>query len=201
MHMRPSQFRTESTVALMPKERYVISHLLSHAIKATFPEARTYTWQIRNSIRMVWLINKLMSDPHALKKKAVRFIDQKMFGHAFLSSIVSADGQGTYTDPCNLRHKTWRNPWQTDISSNEDFYQMMDRALGIFEERLSLYRCLIAAPIRSKFSAAIDRIRFEKGKGPHVVISHEASKDNYYHNLNALIEHLGDLSYDSGLPL
>ena len=201
MHTKPSQFRTENTIALSPREKLVISNLLAHALKEAFPEARICASQIRQSMRMVWFINRHMSDPHALKKKAVRLIDQMLFGHAFVSAIMSVDNQSTYTDPCNLRHRLWRNPWQPDITSNEDFFELMARAQDLFEERIRLYKLLISAPIRSRIAATIDRIRHDKGKEPHAIISHEASKENYYHNLNTLLENLGDLSYDSGLPL
>ncbi|MBO6215766.1 MAG: zinc dependent phospholipase C family protein [Lachnospiraceae bacterium] len=201
MHLRPSQFRTEATIALSHHERSVLSGLLARAIHRTFPEAKCPKWQIKNAMRMVWLVNKLMSDPHALKKKAVRFIDQKLFGHAFISSIMSADGLSTYKDPCNLRHREWNNPWQRDITSREDFYQLFSRSMSLFDERIKKYKMLVGAPLRSRMAAAFDRIRYEKGNGPHVVISHEASEKLYYHNLNVLLEDLGDLSYDSGLPL
>jgi hypothetical protein len=74
----------------------------------------------------------------------------------------------------NLRHKRWHNPWDPSLTSTADFYELLDRANASY-----LYR------IR----------RF----GAMCTVRHGSNA--YYAAFDSLLSDLGNLSYDTGLPI
>ena len=182
MHLNVSQFALEPTIALSPKERIVISHLIAGAIGRTYPDHKMFPLTVNLAICNFWLLNKLMRDPKGRKKRLVRFIDERICHHIFVSGIVANDGFKAYKDPCNLRHMKWHNPWEPSITSHQDVYQLMEQGLAAYELHLENYKNLIATLPKK------------------LLPTHEYGEE-YYRRLNYLLQELGDLSYDSGLPL
>lgn len=182
LHLAPSQFSLETTIALHPRERIIISHLLASAINETYPTNRMFPLTINLAIWNFWLLNKLMRDPKGHKKRMVRSVDQLLKHHIFVSGIVANDNYKAYKDPCNLRHIQWRNPWNPELSSHQDVYQLMEQALVSYNHHLSNYHNLI------------------KSLPKKLLVNHHYSEE-YFRHLNQFLEDFGDLSYDSGLPL
>lgn len=137
---------------------------------------------IHLAILNFWLLNKLMHDPKGRKKRLVRWIDERICHHIFVSGIVANDGFKAYKDPCNLRHILWRNPWDPSICSHQDMYQLMDEALVRYNKHLTNYLELIHTL-------------------PKKLFCNQEYSEAYYQKLNLLLQECGDLSYDSGLPL
>lgn len=174
-HMKPSEFKMGDTILLTIKEHMVISVLLYRAIRATFPENRILLFHIRHAIGAMALEANLMKDPTGIKKKGVRLLERMIFGHAVISPMVPNDNVTTYKDPCNLKRKTWVNPWDENRKSNKSVYDLLDDATQILAERIHYY---------SKAHT----------------LSKDLTPEEKEMNLRKLFESLGDLSYDSGLP-
>ena len=177
-HCEPSEFNHYDTIKVSPHEREVVSLLLKNAIAKTYPENEVKQRHIKSAISFSRTLFKWMKDKHGTKKKLVMLVDKIFFHHIFLSSVISNDHLHQYDDPCNLEHNEYKNPWDPSILITESFYEMMERAKVLYHTRIRLF-----CQIREQGTAA----RTDKA-------SYEASRD-------ALLQDLGDLSYDSGLPL
>ena len=173
MHMKPTEFKPWETIALSPKEKTVITFLLFHAIKEAFPEVHMHRFTVLAATRAMWRDEYLMHDEKGRKKAIVRLLEDKFFGHAVVSSMIPNDDFRLYKDPCNLRHMTWKNPWDKKMESKEDLYRMMDRAAVDMERRINLYNAAYRA----------------------------TTNEEYYRNITDLLNDLGGLSYLSGLKV
>lgn len=174
-HMKPSEFAMGSTIQLSISERTIISLLLYKAIKIAFPSKRVMLFHIRGAIKSMKILNDLMCDPTGFKKKLVRTIERFILGHAFISAMIPSDNLVMYKDPCNLRHKEWKNPWAPTINSTESIYDLSDKASKVFERRIHYY-------------------------SNSNTLSRSLSNEEKTKNLNMLYEDLGDISYITGLP-
>ena len=183
LHLPPSDYRVESTIVLSQHELSVISKLLARAIRNTYADLALPAWQIKFAIRSTYLITAFCYDPHNWKKKLMRFIDQRIFHHAFYSPLIANDDFKAYRDPLNLRHLPWHNPWDERLTSKRDFYELMGDAQKIFIKRLDMYGRMIR----------------ELQKNP--IVSTKARNTLYYHRLNALLAELGDYSYSRGVMI
>ena len=181
LHLQPSDFRPETTIALTKHELSVICRLLAKAIRQTYPDLAIPTWQVRLAVRSTYILTRMLYDPHGWKKKFVRFADQQIFHHAFYSPIIANDGFTAYHDPLNLRHLPWKNPWDASVSSKQDFYELLAEARGIYVKRLDMYSRMLHYADRSSF------------------LSKKAQEASYYHRLNVLLAELGDYGYSKGV--
>ena len=172
LRTKPSEFRCADTAAVSRRERRVISRLLSRAISAAYPKSPVPPFGVNFAIFSVLVINAAIHDTSGRKKAFLRRVDQRLVGNAFLSALIATDFHRTYEDPCNLRHRPWRNPWDPSFVSTESVYDLMDRGLTDLERRITLYHRLTAED------------------GP----AHDAARE-------ALLADLGNRSYDSGLAL
>lgn len=172
LHENPSDFDAGSTIRLTKREQGIISLLLSFAIKRTYPGLFVSAAHVSLAINCMRTANILMCKSPDKLKSLVRLLDERLIGNAFLSSIIPSDNIKTYTDPCNIRHRLWHNPWAPEIQSTASVYDLLEEAEKIYRQRLSLYHDMMV-------------------KLP----------TSYYYCQNTLLGNLGNLSYDSGLEL
>lgn len=172
---KPTNFLAWKTVDVSSREAVVISCLLHYAIRKVYPENAVRLATVRDAIFAIKRDLYLLSDPSGRKKYAVRFLEEKKFHHAVVSSMVMNDDFQRYEDPCNLRHLEWKNPWNREDMSRMDVYQMLSLGASRMETRMKLYADAMNATSRRE-------------------------KQAYYANVNRLLSELGDLSYKSGLP-
>ena len=178
LNCEPSDFNNWDTIKVSSREREVVSLLLENAITLTYPENAVKRRHIKSAVSFSRTLFHWMHDPHGSRKKLVMLVDKIFFHHIFLSSVISNDHLHAYDDPCNLEHNEYKNPWDPSIIIKESFYEMMEKAEGLYHNRIALF-----CEMRKAYE--ID----------------QPAEDAYYGTQNRLIEDLGDLSYDSGLPL
>lgn len=128
MHSQVSSLDIASTISISRFEIENISELLYRAIKNVYPEDFVTRLEVRHAAFSSRTLFRLIRDPNNWKKKLMRSIDGKLFGYPFMSPIIALDDYLSFPDPLNLRHRYWRNPWDENITSNKDFYQLMDEA-------------------------------------------------------------------------
>ena len=175
LHKKPTAFDPWNTISISSEEAAVISQLLERSIRKTYPEIHFPRLFIRGAFYAMKCEQHMMHDPSGVRKVFLRHIDQLFTHQACVSPMVPSDTIQRYPDPCNLRHKKWRNPWDSSHTSFEDVYELMDQACQSMEHRVSLY----------------EKAVFSKPVGKNTT---------YYHFINALLSDLGDCSYNSGLP-
>lgn len=125
---RPSEFHQNEIIALSKEQNYVVSTLLYFAFSKTYSGLGVTKHKILQAIHAMQLGTKLLYDPSGRKKILVRRIESVVLGYPLLSSLVPSDLLIFHTDPCNVRHRLWKNPWNTKLQSRESFYELFEKA-------------------------------------------------------------------------
>ncbi len=183
LHLEASEFHPETTIDLSFWESIVISRLLAHALRSTYPKHYIPFYEVFFAIKSTQATLKALHDPHNYKKKIMHFIDRQIFHHAYYSSAVANDQTQIYEDPLNLRHYAWHNPWNEKIKSNQDFLELFSEAGGIYAKRLDMYR------------------RMNDNSNKSTLFSKKVQELTYYRRLNLLLDELGNVSYSKGITV
>ena len=174
----PIEFHHYDTIKVSKYEREVVGLLLESAIALTYPENMMKKRHIKSAVSFSRTLFRWMVDKNGRKKRFVKWIDMTFFHHDFLNAIISNDDIELNPDPCNLQHREYKNPWDESMKITKDYYELMEDGKDNYLRRVALYEKMIK-------EYATDN----------------PASESYYKLQNQLIEDLGDLSYDSGLPL
>lgn len=137
----PSGFRQRSTILLTRLEVRTIATILYYVYSMTYPDLKlTYTG-MRIAIRSMQTGIRLLHDPHGQKKVLTRKIESLTAGHAVISPMIPSDHISFFTDPLNILHREWHNPWKPNLCSTASFLDLMEHAQKEYEDLLPmLYR-------------------------------------------------------------
>lgn len=187
-HLLPNQFDYAAAVRPSAEEMLVISQLLFEAIDNTFPDQNIKYKTISGAIKSFVNLNHAMHDPKGRKKRFVRSIEQIVFKCAFISSMIPSDTIIKNVDPCNENHMKWYNIWAPAIESCDSIFDLINKAMPEYLEKIKLYMQSINPLIMVETECAN---------------SDDIAKETncYLHYRNKLLAALSDLSYLSGLPL
>lgn len=142
----PSEFRRERTIALTYRERRVIAAVLHYAYSKTFPDYRYSYMRMYLAMGAMYSNLRLLHDPTGKKKVLARKLEAKTLGFAHISPMIASDFYNFTVDPLNLRHFTWRNPWDTSRCSNQSFFELLDEARETYKQVLRQAGSLFATP-------------------------------------------------------
>ncbi len=182
--LKPSEFDYAASVRPSKHSQSVITDLLFIAINKTYTDIHMRKGTIKNAISSFIKLNHLMNDPTGKKKRRVRKIEELFFHHCVISAMIPSDRKIKYTDPCNNYHNTWHNPWNPSIPRTESVFDLINKSMPDYINRITLYM------------NAISESSFE-----NVDLDTATETNNFLHYRNLLLEDLSDLSYLSGLPL
>lgn len=174
LHKLPSAFRKERTIHLNRLQLRTIATILSDVYARTYPERRISRLTMRLAIRSMQLGTHLLHDSSGRKKTAVRRMEAWTTGRPLLSSLIASDTLCFYPDPLNVRHCTWRNPWEPRLRSDASFLQLMESA-------------------QKKYALLLPRLHGMFLAEPHT----QAAR----HLKIKVLKMLGNRSYHSGLEL
>ncbi len=160
--MIPSDFYQDRTIRLSSVERKAVAHCLNYAYSTVFPKLRLTYADMYLATFLMPLGVAVLHDTHGIKKLLVRKLENYFPGYPFVSPLIPSDRYEFTTDPLNLRHRKWKNPWDTSLTSTDSFHDLLKKARQSYLHRLTLLK-------QRQFSE--------------------------------LTEHLGNCSYNSGLPL
>lgn len=183
-HLLPSEFDYAAAVSPSANEKRVIAEMLHIAINKAYPEHKIRLHTVKQAIKSFIKLNRMMNDPKGVKKHRVRSIEQVLYKCAFISSMIPSDNIIKYTDPCNEKHAKWYNPWNSDVECSDSIYDLMNKAMPSYIERMDLYM---------KSCGNTSFIDSEKD------IVEETNQFLHYRNL--LLVSLSDTSYVTGLPI
>lgn len=174
LKLRPSEFIPSKTIELSQADAILIGSLIQRAAAMTYPEMVLFSFEVTQAFRFTRIVYDLMEDRNRWKKKLVRSFEDDFLKHPQFSAMIANDGHKTYTDPCNLRHLEWKNPWDLTHHSRASFYELFASAEKKYIRRLYLYFCLFSS---------------------------ECGSRDYFSYVDMLKNDLSNLSYDSGLAL
>ncbi len=179
----PSQFDYGAAVEPSKHESAVIAELLFNTINNTFLFNQIRLGTIIHAIKSFIKLNRLMNDPTGKKKHSVRKIEQVIFKHCVISAMIPSDKIIKYQDPCNELHNSWFNPWYPEIPRSESIFDLMNKTMPTYLERIDLY---MKSCGYETFTDILDS--FDETK-------------TFLHYRNRLLANLSDVSYITGLPI
>ncbi len=182
--LKPSEFDYAKAVKPSQHAQAVITELLFNALNKTYTNNFTRKGTIKHAITSFVKLNHLMKDPTGKKKYRVRKIEQLLFKHCVISAMIPSDTKIKFSDPCNTFHNTWHNPWNPSIPRSESIFDLINKSMPSFINRINLY--MLAVSDNSFSDTNLDTV---------------TETNTYLHYRNLLLEDLSDLSYLSGLPL
>lgn len=133
----PSEFRPESTIHLTPAEHHVIAKILHYCYKNVYPELSVSLASTYRATFSTPFLCSLLRDSTGKKKALARMAEKKILGYPFISPLIPSDSLQFYTDPLNLSHCTWTNPWDTTLSSSASFPELFLAARKSYQTYLS----------------------------------------------------------------
>lgn len=141
----PSDFYHENTIRLTPRQTRVIAEMLHHAYAKTFPRLHVTYAAIYASLYVMPFTLYLMHDNTGQKKAAVRLLEKHTLGYPLFSPLILSDCLAFRTDPFNLRHARWTNPWDSTLVSHESFFELYEKAMELYRKRILSLEELLAA--------------------------------------------------------
>lgn len=129
LHRRPGNFFIGDTMRLTARQKRVITDLLWYAYHYAFPEYRLHRFTMRLGIFSIRLGLRILRDRSGQKKVLFRFLEKHFLGYPLFSPLIASDTLFFRTDPFNLRHASWTNPWDSGLVSTESFFDLYRRAM------------------------------------------------------------------------
>lgn len=137
-HLRPSEFHADRTIRLSGRERHVIASMLCYVYGHVFPQYRLNHLHTRLVTCMMELGVRVLRDPSGKKKALLRMAERCIPGYAFASPLIASDRLHFTTDPLNLSHRRWSNPWDRSHTSTASFPELMQKASVRYRKRIKL---------------------------------------------------------------
>lgn len=129
LHRKPCEFFMEQTFSLTRRQKRVIADMLYHAYHYAFPKLRVGKCTMWLSIYSIRLAMRLLRDHTGQKKVLLRLLEKHLLGYPIFSPLIVSDTLFFRTDPFNMRHALWHNPWDKTHSSRESFFDLYEKAM------------------------------------------------------------------------
>lgn len=136
MHRLPSRFYSARTIALTFRQKRIITTMLYYAYKHTYPQFYMNWLIMFFAVYSLQVGLRLLRDRTGQKKVLYRLAEKYFLGYPLFSPLIPSDNLRFRSDPLNLQHKTWKNPWNHSLKSEESFVDLYDRAKKVYVRRM-----------------------------------------------------------------
>ena len=117
----------DKLVEVTDEERNIISEMYSNVIKTVFNSSIPKN-KICRAIKDMIIVEKLMKDPHGIKKKVIGAIDFLLYGFPLFSSIIFPGKLNDNLDYLNLKNGEWYLPFDKSQKSTKSFLDLFKEA-------------------------------------------------------------------------
>lgn len=121
------QLKHHRLTEITPVEQDIIGHMYENIIKSVF-NSNVPKNKIKRAIKDMILVEKILWDPHRIKKKVVASLDYLIFGYPLFSSLIFPHEITDGLDYLNLNHREWYLPFDKSKKSNESFLDLFSEA-------------------------------------------------------------------------
>lgn len=180
----PSAFSASSYQKMTEAEKKTLASLLERAVSRCY-RIHLKKENVMASLRMMkWITNGFFaaSDGQREKLQKIEFPFKEDYG---LTNFMVTDKLIRKRKVMNTQNCSWHNPWDWNQESNASVWEIYDRAVEkyvqyckIIEEVIPLYQ--------SQFFA---------------IMGEKSERKELHRNIYHAVMKLGDLSYETGLPL
>ena len=113
---------------LTPRQKWIVARMLHYAYQHTYHGLFVSRNTIFMAIFATQLGFRILYDSTGQKKVLFRFAEKHTLGYPVFSPLIANDSLLFRTDPFNMQHKKWTNPWDSSISSVESFFDLYGRS-------------------------------------------------------------------------
>lgn len=135
LHLTPSAFYRAETLTLTARQQRVIATMLHYAYRNTYEGLHTTWLTMYIAIFSMQLGMFLLHDDSGQKKVLFRWTEKHFLKFPLFSPLIPSDSLFFRTDPFNMRHEPWHNPWDATHTSTESFFDLYEKASVIYERR------------------------------------------------------------------
>lgn len=166
LHRQPCNFHSADTIVLTHRQKKVIASLLYDAFHYAFPALKLQKITMYLGILSVQLGMKFLHDDSGQKKVLFRLLEKYLPGYPVFSPLIPSDTLFFRTDPFNMRHAAWQNPWDKSLSSLETFFDLYEKSMTLYLERIKKLHVLLHCDAGSQQREALTH-EFLKDYGNH----------------------------------
>lgn len=128
LHCQPRDFKMFHTITLSRQQKKVIANLLYDACRYAFPTLSIRRSAMYFAIFSIQLGTRMLRDTTGQKKVLFRFLEKHLLGYPIFSPLIPSSTFVFRSDPFNLRHACWHNPWDKRHTSTESFMDLYKKA-------------------------------------------------------------------------
>lgn len=136
LHLTPSAFYGAETLTLSFRQKRVISTMLCYAYRHTYPNLHVSWLTMFFAIFSIQLGMFILHDDTGQKKVLFRWAEKHFLGFPLFSPLIPSDSLFFRTDPFNMQHKPWTNPWDPSQTSSESFFDLYEKAGDVYLRRI-----------------------------------------------------------------
>ena len=154
-HLLPSEFYNAETLTLTFRQKKVIAQMLRYAYRHTYHGLHVTWFTMFIAFFSMQFGMFLLHDDSGQKKVLVRFVEKIFLGYPLFSPLIPSNSLFFRTDPLNMQHREWTNPWDETHTSTESFFDLYEKADVLYRRRLKKLRAYLATtpgtPKHSKY--------------------------------------------------
>lgn len=136
LHRNRHDFHAENTIHLTLRQQRVVAHMLHYAYQHTYKGLFVSRYTIFMAIFATQLGFRILYDKTGQKKVLFRLAEKHFLGYPVFSPLIANDSLSFRTDPLNLQHKKWMNPWDPSIVSDASFFDLYAKSEVAYKCRL-----------------------------------------------------------------
>lgn len=143
LNRKPCNFHSADTIVLTHRQKYVIASMLHDAFHYAFPNLKLRRLTMWLGIFSMQLGMQILHDDSGQKKVLARFLEKHFLGFPVFSPLIASNTLYFRTDPFNMRHAVWKNPWDESTSSEETFFDLYEKSTVRYLERIKKLYALL----------------------------------------------------------
>ncbi|MCD8223720.1 MAG: zinc dependent phospholipase C family protein [Clostridiales bacterium] len=166
---KPSQFNQAATICLNGMETQFISRFLADCINETYyPITYANNFQVtpamvHRSIFAIRFGGRILADPSGRKSGGIALFENIFIGSHIASTKLVTDKIHDPRSALNLDHKTWCNPWNRRLASQDSFPDLFRRSLQKCSSVYGILNAMLPDPSRDPNSIQLARLLDELG--------------------------------------
>lgn len=128
LNKRVHEINCDRLIQVNETELNLIGEMYASAVKKVF-DSDIQKKKVRRAVREMQLVEKLLKDPHGIKKKLIGFFDKLIYRFPLYSSLIFPLEVKDGLDYLNLSHREWCMPFDNTIKSTKSFIDLFSDAV------------------------------------------------------------------------
>ncbi len=121
------QINCAELLEIGPTELELIGKMYESTVNSVF-KANISKKKVKRAIKEMLLVEKLLRDPHGIKKKVLEFIDRLIYRFPLYSSLIYPLEVTDGLDYLNISGSQWCMPFDNTIKSTKSFMELFNEA-------------------------------------------------------------------------